>query len=882
MDRPILKLDEDTVNRIAAGEVVQRPSAAVKEMLENSLDAGSTAITVTMRGGGLQLMQIQDNGHGIRREDLGIVCERFTTSKLRTFDDLKKIDTFGFRGEALASITHVAHVTITTKTANSQCAYKAKYSDGKIMPHKTGGKAEPQPCAGMVGTTITVEDLFYNMNTRKLAFKNISEQYQRVMDVVGKYSIHYGDQKVAFTCKKHGQNVADIHTPQSSSTKENIKLVYGSAIFKELIEFGFDVTDKNATGVDAKENEGENSGGSVKEAQEGGLSVAIKGYVTNANYSSKKGVCILFINHRLVECSAIKRVTDSVYAELLPRHAHPFVYLDVTMPAAHVDVNVHPTKKEVHFLHETELLEKLHVELSEKLKSANQSRTFYLQTQLPTSFTPKEDWSQGSDTDNANIGAIEGQGSKKEDEGEDVSGTAFIGSQSNSSSSGEKRGRAEVTGSKRQPASSSSSSGPAPSKMVRVDPTLRKIDTMLPRLETNSSSTSSFTSRALVSSSSAPDGANEPPLLLCGECGTENSIEQMILASTMQAAPRQAPGGHFPGNCDCCGSANLVVRVPAMPVAAYGGSGGGPIADGRGRVWNPTMADFEETSVGYDSVHTLLSRSRRGKTDRDSSDPARNFSFVGVLDSRFTAVQLDTKLLLLDHSRVSYYLFYQLCLRRFACAPKITLTHPVPVLSFIRAALDLPEAQWDAKQDRSKDEIASAATSVLVEHAEMLSEYFRVGISTASADSGENGEKVASVFDSDAQRAMLVHLPALLDGYIPLTTALPMFLLRLATDTQWDSELECFDSVGAAIATFYSALDDTTITSTSTSTSASDASGRKYVPGLKPAPSLAALVERLLFPAVKTLLFSPREMFADDTVVQVASLDQLYKVFERC
>ncbi|KAJ1398011.1 mutL-like protein 1, colon cancer, nonpolyposis type 2, partial [Ochromonadaceae sp. CCMP2298] len=213
----IRKLEETVVNRIAAGEVVQRPSAAIKEMLENSLDAGSTAITVTVKGGGLHLLQIQDNGHGIRREDLPIACERFTTSKLTNFEDLRSIATFGFRGEALASITHVAHVTILSKTRDSPCAYRARYLDGRVCPLKAGDKAEPKACAGVVGTTITAEDLFYNMPTRRQAFRNASEEYQRVLDVVTRYSVQFGG-RVAFTCKKFGQPVPDLHAPASAGS----------------------------------------------------------------------------------------------------------------------------------------------------------------------------------------------------------------------------------------------------------------------------------------------------------------------------------------------------------------------------------------------------------------------------------------------------------------------------------------------------------------------------------------------------------------------------------------------------------------------------------------------------------------------------------------
>merc|ERR1719379_3257846 len=128
----IVQLEEAVINRIAAGEVVVRPANALKELLENSLDAGSKNIVVADKAGGLKLLRIEDDGHGIRAADLPILCERFTTSKLRKYEDLSSISTFGFRGEALASISHVAHVTVTTMTSTDSYAQMAQYTDGKL------------------------------------------------------------------------------------------------------------------------------------------------------------------------------------------------------------------------------------------------------------------------------------------------------------------------------------------------------------------------------------------------------------------------------------------------------------------------------------------------------------------------------------------------------------------------------------------------------------------------------------------------------------------------------------------------------------------------------------------------------------------------------
>ena len=415
----IQKLDESTINRIAAGEVVQRPSAAVKELIENCLDAQATSISLVVKDGGMEILQIQDNGSGIHRDDMTICCERFTTSKLSNFNDLKSIDTFGFRGEALASITHVARVTITSRTKSTSCAYKAKYLDGKIIPMSTGDKSVPKPCAGNIGTTILVEDLFYNMGARKSSFKNTTEEYQRICDVVMKYAVRYGDNGVSFSCKKHGSKaIPDVHA--NSNSLANIRQFYGANLAKELVLLELSVDDaipvehRASIGVsssvldefnlesnayhDLSSDAGDGTGLIVNaEPSSGGvdiynhLSFQLTGYISNANYSRKKHTCILFINNRLVECLSIRKVVESIYLNILPKHTFPFIYLSITMPPQCLDVNVHPTKREVNFLHEELVLKTIYDAVAAKLKSSNDSRAFYTQSVLLSSSAPSSD-----------------------------------------------------------------------------------------------------------------------------------------------------------------------------------------------------------------------------------------------------------------------------------------------------------------------------------------------------------------------------------------------------------------------------------------------------------------------------------------------------------
>ncbi|KAJ7151144.1 histidine kinase-like ATPase [Mycena filopes] len=383
---PIRRLQESLINRIAAGEIIHRPASALKELLENCLDAGSTSIRVTVKEGGMKLLQIQDNGCGIRRADLPILAERFTTSKLSTFADLARITTYGFRGEALASISHVAHLSVVTKTKTETCAWKAHYLDGALVAGKPGQTTDAKPCAGNDGTTIIIEDLFYNTPTRLSALRSASEEYSRILDVITKYAVH--NPKVAFVCKKAGSASPDLSSPSAGEVPQAIRLLYGHSIAKELMHA--------TTGSGKRKNKAEDEDEHMEEGGDSAESWTAEAHFTNANYQSKKMIFLLFINHRLVESSRMKRALEAVYSGVLPKGASPFIYLSLEINPRDVDVNVHPTKKEVHFLNEDGITDEIADALQRALSSQSNSRVFEYQTLLT-----------------GGIAADEGSGSKK-------------------------------------------------------------------------------------------------------------------------------------------------------------------------------------------------------------------------------------------------------------------------------------------------------------------------------------------------------------------------------------------------------------------------------------------------------------------------------------
>ncbi|KAI5955303.1 mlh1 [Candida jiufengensis] len=359
-NKRIHKLDESVINKIAAGEIIIQPANALKEMLENSIDAKSTNIEIVVKEGGLKLLQITDNGTGINKEDLHLLCERFTTSKLAKFEDLETIQTYGFRGEALSSISHISKLSVITKTKNSNLAYKAYYMNGRLCnsSFKSSIKdIEPKPIAGRDGTQLIVEDLFYNLPSRFKGLKSKSDEFAKILDIVGRYAVH--TEHVGFSCKKFGDPLHQLNTRANLPLKERIRIVYGSSIANELLDITFD---QDTTTEDI------------------GL-LKVSGAITNANYNNKKKIQpIIFINHRLVSCDPLKRAINSIFQFFLPKGSHPFFYISLQIKSENLDVNIHPTKREVRFLNEEEIIELIVGKIHGILSSVDTSRKFKTQT----------------------------------------------------------------------------------------------------------------------------------------------------------------------------------------------------------------------------------------------------------------------------------------------------------------------------------------------------------------------------------------------------------------------------------------------------------------------------------------------------------------------
>lgn len=307
---PIIRqLPVGLVNKIAAGEVIERPSSVVKEMLENSVDAGSTRIELAVEGGGIELIRISDNGCGISSEQLELAVAPHATSKLQTSDDLFDVRTLGFRGEALASIAEISHLTMRSRVAESDSGFELAVK---------GGEKEPiRPCSSPVGTTIEVRHLFFNTPVRRKFMKTSQTEMGHVVEAFTRIALAFP--RVHMTLLNNDRIVHDL--PPTERWSERIRAFFGEEVADSLIA------------IDQKDER-----------------VSIRGYVSDPSVSrGNNRMQYLFLNNRYIRDRSLQHALGEAYRGLLMVGRMPVCFLHVDVDPKTVDVNVHPTKVEVRF-----------------------------------------------------------------------------------------------------------------------------------------------------------------------------------------------------------------------------------------------------------------------------------------------------------------------------------------------------------------------------------------------------------------------------------------------------------------------------------------------------------------------------------------------------
>ena len=339
----IKELQTSLANKIAAGEVVERPSSVVKELLENAIDAKSTEINIEVEQSGISSIRVVDNGTGIEQDDLDLVFHRHATSKLDADDDLFHIRTLGFRGEALASISSVAKVTLKTCTDNEN-GHEIYAENGEILSRK--------PAKAKKGTDITVSSLFYNTPARLKYIKSLYTELGKITDIVNRMAMSHPDIRISLI--SDGKTL--LKTNGSGKTNEVMSEIYGIKVAKDLVHIQGDTSDYH-----------------------------LEGFVAKPEHSrSNKHYISIFINGRYIKNFVLNKAIIEGYHTLLTIGRYPICYLNIEMDPILVDVNVHPTKLEVRLSKE----EQLYQLIVEKIRYAFKDRILIPQNDLDR--TPKK------------------------------------------------------------------------------------------------------------------------------------------------------------------------------------------------------------------------------------------------------------------------------------------------------------------------------------------------------------------------------------------------------------------------------------------------------------------------------------------------------------
>ena len=316
----IVLLDDLTINKIAAGEVIERPASVIKEMVENSIDAGANNITVEIKNGGISYIRVSDNGKGIAPDDLEIAFERHATSKIRKAEDLNVVTSMGFRGEALASIAAIANVELTSKTESQDTGYKITVEAGNVL--------DKQEVGCQTGTTIVVQNLFFNTPVRYKFLKKDYTEAGYIEDVITRIALV--NPNIAIKLINTGKTV--IQTNGNGDMKSVIYSIYGKDVATGILPVDYTYEDIEITGVIGKPE------------------------IARSNRSNQ----LFFVNKRHIKDKILTAATEQAFKGLIPIGKYGFVVLNININPAKVDVNVHPAKLEVRFEEENKIFQSIY------------------------------------------------------------------------------------------------------------------------------------------------------------------------------------------------------------------------------------------------------------------------------------------------------------------------------------------------------------------------------------------------------------------------------------------------------------------------------------------------------------------------------------------
>lgn len=943
-------LPQHVVDQIAAGEVVQRPVSVIKELIENSLDAHryallqnvlillwllhpsihpshtyththstSTSIIVQYDLNNHKL-QVSDNGCGIAKEDLGLAATRFATSKLTSTEDFDTLSSFGFRGEALASVSLVARLELVSKavghrdmtttsssssldptqppsaqppsqpsehsqpstqpSTHSRMAFAQSYVNGKpLWP-------QPRPQARTPGTTVTVSDLFYNLPHRR-ALLDKPDEYQKVLHVIQCYAVQYPH--VTFTCRKvHKQHptksnnksshnntqktsssnsggknpskqpvVVDFHTGMLSAVKELQHVVRNNATRDETQTIT--TTTTGASGEDHQQMEdaareqiltailGESirvhklvqllpsssaspsasssqstmvdddqSQQVQKQQQEqppqNNQRYKLNGLISDPSYSHlKKTYFVFFCNHRWVESNELKKMLEGLYVEYTK--SKPLLYISIHVNPKEVDVNVHPSKKQVTLLHQDEIYASIVASARAVLEGL--SRTFV--GIMTSSSTSLKRTTTSSTTTASSVTVINPYSSKRRRTDETTTTT-------------------DTTTEAEAISTAASSSTTSVKKTPLPLPPPPKSQPSKDKVRTTTSAPAGSIEPFVVSLQPPPSSnhtaATTTTMATTSIVAHEPSCQLSNLDMTIPGA--------FAQRCTCVS----IVRIPQSAL--------------RGRMTK--VPKIVVTECTYKSIQSLRNRIHKHADEEWNQRLRKEAIFIGPLSDERCLVQCGVELQEWNLEGMAQLLFQQLTLKQFGGLPVATLAGSVDIAKVVGQFLELedclasnddvtaatttqhctiPEQDGLLPVRKVHQSMANQVATCLLDRAEMLEEYFGICIASDDDDDDDNNDSGPVVF--------LKRLPIILPHYQPHPSGIPLFLLRLATEVNWEEEKPCFLNIATELGLYYGS-------------------------------GIGDQMQHGIFPAVCQLLVLPT---SSQFVHTLTHLSALYKAFER-